>query len=823
MTCIVFLGVGMKLGDGIRGKSAAAKTSDCAPLTTVSLGLASMVVATTGAAAQQAAEPAPLPALEVTAKQAKAKKKSAAKKVPVQQAAPAPAEPTSQQAAEPAFGDGTTLTPSTGNSLQSGTGIGRLQGTLQDTPQTVNVVTQREMKEKGVNTVDQALRAVPGVTVNVGEGGGGMNGDQFRIRGFQAKSDVYVDGLRDFGVYVRDSFAVEQVEVFKGPTSESFGGGTTGGAINLTQKTAHLGDSYNFEASVGTDDFFRTMVDVNKQINATTAARAVALYHDQNFADRDYLYSERFGFLGSLAFGLGTDTKLTVNYMHQDGERLPDMGVPIIDPDGPGGPRQGRPVTEFGIDRTNFYGKSTDHDDYSVDMLTGRLTIYNDTRLAWYSRDYAQTVSTCGAGACTNSVVDGTFNGAYTPGGPAGWDQDAWGAQNITTAVAKFKTAGLRHELIAGLDVYYQEDDRNQKINVFDPGVTNKNVGTIGNPIFGAIGYRVERDPNALKSADARDVGVFLSDRVWLTDTFSVLGGIRYDDYKASYSSTQPNLAPPAVPALCAGVAQGDACPDVDTDAQFWSPKVSLMWEPTKSQSYYASWAKSYTPQGLYITNDNTSVPTTGAGAADPEENELWEIGGKWSALDGKLGFSAALFRVEKSNASYADLNGDPAFTGEEQRVQGVELGMSGSVTDYWIVQAAYAYFDSEILFNPATTGNNAVAQNANKGNRVSFVPENSVSLWTSYEISEFVPVSGKLLVGGGVTYSDGYFVNSGNTSSIPSNITFDAFTSYEQDGWRFALNGYNLSDELNYDAAIGNRAVVSPGRSAVFTVGKKF
>jgi catecholate siderophore receptor len=221
----------------------------------------------------------------------------------------------------------------------------------------------------------------------------------------------------------------------------------------------------------------------------------------------------------------------------------------------------------------------------------------------------------------------------------------------------------------------------------------------------------------------------------------------------------------------------------------------------------------------LYITNDNASVPTTpGQSSADPEENELWEIGGKWSTLNGRLGFSAALFRVDKSNASYADPTtpGDTVITGEEQRVQGVELGVTGSITDYWVVQAAYAYFDSEILGAPPATA-------ANIGNRVSFVPENAFSLWTSYEISEFLPIDGKLLVGGGVTYSDGYFVNSGNTSSIPSNFTFDAFASYENDGWRFALNGYNLTDELNYDAAIGNRAVVSPGRSAVFTIGKKF
>jgi catecholate siderophore receptor len=834
-------------------------SGETAALGAVSLGLASMVLAT-GATAQQAAEPASeLPPLEVTAKKA-AKKKTVAKKSPAPVASPepvAPSERTAQQQ-EPAFGDGTTLTPSTGNTLQSGTGLGRMQGTLQDTPQTVNVVSQRELKEKGVNTVDQALRAVPGVTVAIGEGGGGMNGDQFRIRGFQAKSDLYVDGLRDFGVYVRDSFAIEQVEVFKGPSSEGFGGGTTGGAINLTQKTAHLGDAYNFEMSVGTDDYFRTMVDVNKQINATTAARAVALYHDQDFADRDHLYSERFGFLGSLGFGLGTDTKLTINYMHQDGERMPDFGVPIFDPDTRSvggvnvtGPVQGRPVTEFGVDRSNFYGKQTDIDDYQVDMVTSRLTskvnetltIYNDTRLAWYGRYFAQSVPSCAladgnpaTNTCGDSILNGTFDGAYGLGGPAGFDQEAWGAQNITTAVAKFKTAGLRHELVAGVDVYYQEDDRTQlgvynSAGVLQPGTgqTVKAPGTIGIPNFyNTTGYYVARNPLALKEAQADDIGLFASDRVWLTHELSILGGLRWDKYSANYKATNPQTgawtgSSPASPPVYTTATQAY---DLDTDSEFTSPKVAVMWEPTKNQSYYASWARSYTPQGLYITNDNASVSTNpGQGAADPEENELWELGAKISTPDGKLGFTAALFRVDKGNASFTNTDtGDPAYTGEEQRVQGVELGVTGSITDAWIVQAAYAYFDSEILFNPAApTSNPPVTENENKGHRVAFVPENTFTLWSTYEVSTFMPIDGKLLVGGGVTYSDGYYTNSANSSSIPSNFTFDAMVSYELDGWRVALNGYNLSDELNYDASFGNRAVVAPGRSAILTVGKKF
>jgi catecholate siderophore receptor len=809
-------------------------------------GLATAMAARPGLA-QQAAAPAELPPVEVTAAKKKAKAKPVAQKkapAPKQVAAPPPVQ--QPPAAEPSetaagFGDGSGTTPASGNTLQSGTGLGRLQGTLQDTPQTVNTISQEQIKQQNINQLDQALRNVPGVTVNVGEGGGGMNGDQFRIRGFQAKGDIYVDGLRDFGVYVRDSFAYEQVDVIKGPSSESFGMGTTGGAINIQQKKAHKGDSSYVEGALGTDSFYRTMIDVNKQLTDTIAARAVAMYHDQEFADRDHVFSERFGFLGSLAFGLGTDTEWTVNYLHQNGERLPDMGVPIVDLDGatfPGsvGSAPGRPVTEYGADRSNFYGKSTDIDDYSVNMLTSRLThkysknftFFNDTRLAHYERFFAQTVVSCTSAACINSVANGTFDGAYAYGGPAGFDQEAWGIQNIATGVAKFKTGWLRHEAVAGIDLFYQEDDRTT-VNNYDamgnivPNSAKGFPGTIGNPNF-VPNYRPRGNPLALKAAEADNVGLFASDRVWLTEQFSVLGGVRWDSYRASYRATNPQTGlwtgtSPAAPPV---YADPTSAADVDTESQFTSPKASVIWEPAKNQTYYASWAKSYSPVGQFITNDNASVPTTpNQNNQEPEENELWELGAKISTPDGRLGFTAALFRVDKGNATYAgDAPGTIVLSGESQRVQGVELGMTGSVTDAWTVQLAYAYLDSEVL-----ESNNANAAQAAyiEGNEVPFVAEHNVSLWTTYELSMHLAMSGKWLIGGGVVYTDDYFTNSLNFAMVPANFTFDAMTSYEVDGWRFAVNGYNLSDELNYDAAFSNRVVVAPGRSAVVTVGKKF
>ncbi|WP_245516764.1 TonB-dependent receptor plug domain-containing protein, partial [Methylobacterium segetis] len=115
------------------------------------------------------------------------------------------------------------------NVLNEGTGLSRLPGRIQDTPQAISVVPGEVIRQQQATTLEQALRNVPGITVSAGEGNGGLNGDQFRIRGFQAKNDVYLDGLRDFGVYARDSFNIQDVVVIKGPASETLGLGTAGG------------------------------------------------------------------------------------------------------------------------------------------------------------------------------------------------------------------------------------------------------------------------------------------------------------------------------------------------------------------------------------------------------------------------------------------------------------------------------------------------------------------------------------------------------------------------------------------------------------------
>lgn len=818
----------MSLGDETRGRAPAGFAGDTATLGAMSLGLASMMLATS-AGAQDAAkdEATPLSPLEVTAKKAAAKK-AAVKKSKAAPTSPEPQAPAASQEPAAETSPDAAFTPSTGNSLEAGTGIGRLPGTVKETPQVVNVIPQQQLRQQNSTSVEQTLRNVPGVTVAIGEGGGGFNGDQFRIRGFEAKGDLYIDGLRDFGVYVRDSFATQEVQVIKGPSSETFGAGTTGGVINLRQKSAHLGDSSSFDFSIGTDSLYRGVIDVNKQVNATTAMRGVALYHNQEMPDRDHVESERWGFLGSIGMGLGTDTTWIVNYLHQSGDRTPDYGVPNVLATGKA--TGGAPVTELGVDRSAFYGRITDHDETDVDIVTSllqsrvnsQLTLHNDTRLAFYSRDFSTTVPGCAnQDAATPSTCADTFLAGGDPNVTFGGSnptimQDSWGFQNVTSAVAKFDTGIFRHQAVAGVDVFYQEDDR--------PGYAqiNKIANTpIRNPgIRYADGYDIVPNPANDRSSEGIEVGVFASDRMWLTPEISVLGGVRWTTFEYDFKLRGgiPVTGSPVVPL------------DTTSEGDYWSPKVSVIWEPTHEQTYYVSWARAASPVGQFVTNVLNPIANDSLGGA-VEENESWEAGAKYSVLNDRLGFTAAIFQIDKNNAIVPDQDspGNVLSTGEQQRVRGVEFGISGQLTRAWTVNTGLTFLDSEILYNPEVRNASGVVttrENQNKGHEVGGVPDTAFSIWTTYNLSQSVISGpGTWTIGGGILYQSDMFSvnNSANQYVIPELFSLDAVISYELDGWRFALNGYNLTDELNYDQSFNNRATPSAGTSAVFSVGKKF
>ncbi len=324
----------------------------------------------------------------------------------------------------------------------------RLTQPLIDTPQSINVIPQQLMQDQGTSAVRDALRNVPGVSLAAGEAG--AQGDNLTIRGFTARNDFYLDGMRDFGSYYRDPFNLEQIDVLKGPSSVLFGRGSTGGVVNQVSKQPQLAPITSGAVALGTDGTYRVTADVNRAIEGVPGAaiRLNVMGNLNGIADRSSAEYRRFGFAPSVAFGLGTDTRLFVNYFYQQSYDTPDYGIPWL---------YGSPAP---VNRNIFYGFSqTDFLRTNVNVGTvtfqhdfnDSLTIQNKSRYASYLRN----------GRITEPQVN--YTSAVSPNTPltqlairramiAVASQETF-LQNQTDLTARVSTGPLDHTFVAGAEI----------------------------------------------------------------------------------------------------------------------------------------------------------------------------------------------------------------------------------------------------------------------------------------------------------------------------------------------------------------------------------
>src|SRR6266700_6701125 len=279
---------------------------------------------------------------------------------------------------------------------------GKFPEPLLNTPKTVTVLSKEVLEDKNATTLKSAVLSTAGVTLGTGEGGNAF-GDRFFIRGFDARNDVFLDGMRDAGVSVRENFFTEQVEILRGPASSFAGRGTAGGAINIVTKQATTqGSFYNMDTTFGTDHTKRVTLDVNQVISPTLAVRAGGLFQDAGVAGRDYIKDDRDGgFVAAKWTPLDT-VKLYASYIHTNLHGLPDFGVPYYRPGAPAATSTaGGPFPEFGVNRNNFYG-FVNRDYYSIKQdigtfggevaITPDLSLSNKTRVQRSVLDYIGTL-----------------------------------------------------------------------------------------------------------------------------------------------------------------------------------------------------------------------------------------------------------------------------------------------------------------------------------------------------------------------------------------------------------------------------------------------
>ncbi len=663
---------------------------------------------------------------------------------------------------------------------------------LRDIPQTITVIPKTIIEERGAFSLRDVLKNTPGISMQAGEGGGGLSGDNLSLRGFSTRSDFYLDGARDYGSYNRDPFNTEQVEVVKGPSSTNSGRGATGGSINMATKMAGLQNSNLETLTVGTDNLYRGTVDVNQSFNDHSAFRLNGMYHSSDTPGRDIVDQERWGIAGSLAFGLGTDTRLTLNYQHLTEDNIPDFGLPWVPVNAANPALQDSNGADPKINYDNFYGRSTvDFEDVTNDMFTiildhdftDKIKLRNLTRFSRTYRFNAITAPRFANAASGNNTLNQQINRQVQV---RKMINEVW--SNQTNISAEFRTGALQHSLVGGFELAFERQlnanaalaDPNAITDVFDP---DPNASPASMPHL--PGYA---------EAHADTISVYLFDTISIGKHWEISGGIRYDHIESDFNG--PVTAAPARGQLT--FARQD---------DLVNYKAGLVYKPVEHGSIYFGYGTSSNIStdgnvGLALNNNAANQP--------PEENKSYELGTKWDLADERLSITAALFRTEKTNARTTDLGGNQVNAGD-QVVQGVELGIAGQITKNWNIFAGYAYMQSEV---------NASGVVAELGQTLGNTPEHSANLWTTYNLFDE-----KLQIGGGMQFVGERTNNNGGSTRIaPQYFTFDATVAYKfTEKFSLRLNIYNLADERYVGSVGGGHFIPGNGRQAALTASFKF
>lgn len=682
---------------------------------------------------------------------------------------------------------------------------------LRDIPQTVNVINRAVIESQGATSLKEALRNVPGITISAGEGG--AIGDAINLRGFSARTDIYLDGIRDRGQYTRDTFYLDAVEVLKGPSSMLFGRGSTGGVINQNSKKPDLNARGEVVVSVGTDDFYRTTIDINHPI-ADDAAFRIAAFGQDTKNTRDVIENQDFGFAPSLRLGIGGDTEVLLTALIQRNNDIPDYGVPLIRSD-----RTANAVSRP-LDSTHekYYGYLDDHFDQDVNSFNATIKHKFNSNLTLTNRtQYVQYKTAASPSPLSGAVVIGAASGTGAAIPVRGMPLDQLQASrqnrdrtirdktvsNQTDLVLKLDTGGIKHTLLGGLEI----DRDTYENNAYDWGTASSaRFINLDSPQNGYRSGSREKLTNNEVTADT--LAVYLNDQIELSEQWKVVAGVRWDRFDAE--ADQKVYPVSFVPSLT-----GQSPYSVDQTVNIFSVRAGVIWQPSQTQSYYISYGTSANPSAEGLTLTVAQADT------DPEKSRAFELGAKFDLLGSDLQLSSALFQIEKTDAR-TTVNNVVTLDGD-QRVRGVELSAVGHLTPSWQVLAGYTYMDGEMIKAPDSS-TVAIAQadetlptvNAPpifaKGKTLQNTPRDTASIWTTYNITD------NWEVGGGAVYSAKRYLNNFETAQVDAYTSINATIAYRQKAFGVRLNLQNLTDEVYYETASGGRATPAAGRTAILT-----
>ncbi|HJS22371.1 MAG TPA: TonB-dependent siderophore receptor [Steroidobacteraceae bacterium] len=653
---------------------------------------------------------------------------------------------------------------------------------LLEVPQSVSVITQDLIQDQAMQSLTDVIRYAPGVGAAQGEG----NRDNPIFRGNASTADLFVDGIRDDVEYFRDLYNVERVEVLKGPNGMMFGRGAVGGLINRVTRWANREEVREATLQAYSEGGGRTTADFGTAIGDSLGLRVTGLYEDSD-SYRDEVTFERMGVNPTMSFALGENATLRLGYEYYDYDRTADRGIPSFN----GRPSDSQPETFFGDPDQSTTGATVNAATAVFEYrFANGASLTNRTRWADYDKEYWNVYA-------VTPVTDGLVGiEAY------GQENQRENLFNQTDLVLDFRTGGLGHTLLVGMELGTQDSDNRRDNGLFDFGggvppvtvpasndqrvyVPFDNPRTTFPVDFAHVPTAASANP-AFNHIETTQASLYVQDQIKFSPHWQAIVGVRYDNLEIEFNNLNPPTA--TTPA------------QIVTKDELISPRAGLIYQPTETLSLYASYTMASLPRaGAQMTS---LAPTNEA--FDPEEWENAEVGLKWDVRP-DLSATLAIYQLDRTNVIAPDPNNPTqSILVDGQRTRGVELGLTGRITEAWSIAGGYAYQEAEVTETQSAT--------VVDGARVGQVPENTFSLWNRYD---FTPNWG---VGLGVISSSDQFVAVENVLTPASNVELPGYTRVDAALYwtvnphlRVQANVENLTDEEYFPNAHNNNNI-TPG-----------
>ncbi len=656
---------------------------------------------------------------------------------------------------------------------------------LRDTPQSITTISRELLEDRGAISLNDALRNVPGITLGAGEFT--WQGNNPTIRGFNSRNDMFLDGMRDYGNYLRDPFNLETIEVLQGPSSMVFGRGSTGGVINQSSKQPVADEKIRrFNLNMGNASLLRATADINQpleQLGEGSAFRLNLMQHSANVPGRDHTETDNYGIAPSLSLGLGQATRLTMSYMKQKSDSVPDYGFPWL---------HGRPAP---VERSIYYGFQDDFVNTDADIANLRLdhsfspdfSINAQLRHAEYRR-----ASRIGEPLIAGSPPPGTDLADILI------DRNTFGGgsrermlQGQVNLLFNVDTGLIRHSLVGGVEMARESSAPTMGIAVGVPRTSLLNPSRID---FSA--ERMQTRAQADTTSDS--LAFYVLDTMKFGEQWQLVTGLRWDHFDTDYQAQRFDAA------------GNSAGPErvLRKDIEY-SYRAAVVYKPVEAGTIYLGWGTSFNPsaEGLSFIANARNFGISNA-FLEPEKNRSIELGTKWDLFDGTFMAEAAVFRITKQNARVPDPN-NPGFNelAGEQRVDGLSVNLAGNITRTFSLSGGYAYLDSQEARTAPTLDN--------LGQPLLNVPKHNLSLWANLVVHE------QFEIGAGARHvGERLARNVAPLQVAPSYWAFDAMAKYTvSDHWTVKLNLTNITDRFFFDQLHPFHVVPGPGLGALFAV----